>query len=59
LLSLYCNICSADVDEKNIDAHINDKAHQQNKRKILDEKNKEDENPKSVIQIWSESSNIH
>ena len=47
------------MDEKNIDAHINDKAHQQNKRKILDEKNKEDENPKSVIQIWSESSNTH
>jgi len=56
-LNFHCNICTVDVDEKKIEAHLNSKEHQLNKRRILDTKEKGEENPKGVVQIWLESLN--
>lgn len=55
LMSIRCNICSLDLDEKDIEAHLKDIQHQSNKKSILDSKGKENKNGKSLIEIWLES----
>jgi len=45
-------MCGIELDEEKIDAHLDTKEHQANKKRILDTKTNEDENSKSIIQIW-------
>ena len=54
-MSIRCNICSLDLDEKDIEAHLKDRQHQSNKKSILDSKGKENTNGESLIKIWLES----
>ena len=54
-MSIRCNICSLDLDEKDIEAHLKDMQHQSNKKSILDSKGKENKNGNSLIKIWLES----
>lgn len=54
-MSIRCNICSLDLDEKDIEAHLKDMQHQSNKKSILDSKGEENKNGKSLIKIWLES----
>ncbi len=50
-----CNICSLDLDEKDIEAHLKDMQHQSNKKSMLDSKNMENTAGESVIKMWLES----
>jgi len=50
-------MCSVDLDEKEIEKHQKSEEHQLNRRRILDMKRREDQNRKSVAQIWLESLN--
>ena len=55
MLSISCNICSVDLEEKDIDAHIKDALHQSNKKIILYSKDDENKNGQSLIKTWLDS----
>lgn len=54
-MSIRCNICSLDLDEKDIEAHLKDMQHQSNKKSMSDSKNMENTAGESVIKMWLES----
>ena len=52
---IYCNICSTEIDEKEIEKHVTSEQHQLNKKKTLHPKMVEYVNHKSLVQTWLES----
>jgi hypothetical protein len=54
-LIIYCNICSTEIDEKEIEKHVTSEQHQLNKKKTLHPKMVEYVNHKSLVQTWLES----
>ena len=52
---IYCNMCSTEIDDKEIEKHVTSEQHQLNKRKALHSKMVEYANHKSLVQIWLES----
>jgi hypothetical protein len=54
-LIVYCNMCSTEIDEKEIEKHVSSEQHRSNKKKTLLPKMAEYVNHKSLVQIWSES----
>ena len=55
---VHCNVCEIDIDETEIESHLNNSKHQSNKQTISIAKNKEYGNNKSVIQLWQESTSF-
>jgi len=54
-LNFRCNICSQDIDEKEVENHASSKQHQENKSKIPGTNAKGSDN--SVISVWLKSLN--
>jgi len=57
-LVVYCNICSTEIDEKEIEKHVTSEQHQSNKNKTLRPKMADYINHKNLVQIWLESLNF-
>jgi hypothetical protein len=51
-MSLRCNVCSINIDEKDVDSHINTPKHLENKSKISTNGKGLD---KSVANLWHNS----
>ena len=49
-MNLRCNICSQDIDEKEVENHIASKQHQENKTKIPSLHSNGSDN--SVVKMW-------
>ncbi|MDE1826275.1 MAG: hypothetical protein KGH83_01625 [Thaumarchaeota archaeon] len=54
-MSLRCNICSQEIDEKEMENHVNTQQHKDNKLKIS--KPNESGSDISVVKMWYSSSN--
>ena len=52
-LNLRCNICSHEIDEKEIDDHVKTKLHTENKSKASRSDSKGSSN--SVVKMWQDS----
>ncbi|VVC05774.1 Uncharacterised protein [uncultured archaeon] len=52
-MNLRCNICSQDIDEKEIENHVSSKQHEENKSKISGTNPKGSDN--SVVKMWLKS----
>ncbi|MFZ1076581.1 MAG: hypothetical protein WAN47_04020 [Nitrosotalea sp.] len=53
-LNLRCNICSQEIDEKEVESHVNMQQHKENKLKIS--KPNESGSDISVVKMWYNSS---
>lgn len=56
-MNLRCNICSQDMDEKDVNNHVISKQHQENKSKIAATNSKGSDN--SVVKMWQKSLNMN
>jgi hypothetical protein len=52
-MTLHCNICSQEIDEKEIENHINTMQHKKNKSNIS--KTNERDSGNSVVKKWQDS----
>ena len=52
-MTLRCNICSQNIDEKEVENHVSSKQHQENKSKISATNSKGSDN--SVVKMWQKS----
>ncbi len=52
-MNLRCNICSQDIDEKEVENHASSKQHQENKSKVPSTNIKSSDN--SVVKMWLKS----
>jgi hypothetical protein len=52
-MNLYCNICSQEIDEKEMESHVNTRQHNENKSKIS--KTNERGSANSVVKMWQNS----
>jgi hypothetical protein len=53
VLNLRCNICSQEIDEKEIENHVKTEQHKENKSKISGSNGKGSDN--SVVKMWQSS----
>ncbi len=54
-MTLRCNICSQDIDEKEVESHVNTLQHKENKARLG--RIKETGSGASVVKVWLESFN--
>jgi len=54
-IMVRCNICSQDIDEKEVDSHINTPQHKENKERLG--KIKTTGSNTSVVKVWQDSFN--
>ncbi|MDE1766929.1 MAG: hypothetical protein KGI27_11775 [Thaumarchaeota archaeon] len=52
-MSIRCNICLQDIDEKETESHVNTPQHIENKAKIA--KRSEKGSDASVVKVWQSS----
>ncbi len=52
-MSIRCNVCSLEIDEKDVEVHINTQQHKDNKVKIS--KKIERGSDLSVVKVWQNS----
>ncbi|MGI0101589.1 MAG: hypothetical protein ACREA7_03215 [Nitrosotalea sp.] len=52
-MNLRCNICSQEIDENEMEAHVNTQQHKENRLKIS--KPNENGSDTSVVKMWHNS----
>ncbi len=52
-MSIRCNVCLLEIDEKDVEAHVNSQQHRDNKVKIS--KKIEHGSDLSVVKVWQNS----
>ncbi len=52
-MSIRCNVCALEIDEKDVEVHVNSQQHKDNKAKIS--KKIERGSDLSVVKVWQNS----